>query len=67
VDPLQTLIQNALDAGVSHIIIADPGRPPFLTLARRCKKLYKAKVKNVSITKPRKHEGYLLIIDNPVH
>ncbi len=65
VEPLHTLIVNALSAGVKRIIIADPGRPPFLRLARRCKRLYKAKLKNVSITKPRKHEGYLLIIDNP--
>jgi predicted nicotinamide N-methyase len=65
VEPLFKLISSALAAGVSHIIIADPGRPPFLTLARRCKKLFKAKVKKVQVSKPRKHEGYLLIIDNP--
>jgi predicted nicotinamide N-methyase len=65
VEPLHTLIANALDAGVKRIIIADPGRPPFLKLARRCRRLYKAKLKAVNITKPRKHEGYLLIIDNP--
>ena len=66
VDPLHTLIQNALDAGVETIIIADPGRPPFMRLARRCRRLYKGKVKvrSVKVTKPRKHDGYLLIIDN---
>jgi len=65
VEPLHTLIANALEAGVKRIVIADPGRPPFLKLARRCKRLYKGKLKAVSISKPRKHEGYLLIIDNP--
>lgn len=65
VEPLHNLIRNALDNGVPRIIIADPGRPPFLKLARKCRKLYKAKVKSVAITKPRRNEGYLLIIHNP--
>ena len=65
VDPLHTLIKNALDAGVPRIIIADPGRPPFLKLARKCRKLYKATIKEVSITQPKKNDGYLLIIHNP--
>jgi len=64
VEPLYTLISNALEQGVKRIVIADPGRPPFLTLARRCKKLHKAKLKSVSITSPRSHSGYLLIINN---
>jgi predicted nicotinamide N-methyase len=65
VDPLHTLIKNALDAGVERIIIADPGRPPFLRLARRCRRLHKGRLKSVSINAPRKHDGYLLVIDNP--
>jgi predicted nicotinamide N-methyase len=65
VEPLHTLIKNALDAGVEKIVIADPGRPPFLRLARRCRRLYKGKLKSVKVTKPKKHEGYLLIIENP--
>jgi len=65
VEPLHTLISNALTAGVKQIIIADPGRPPFLRLARKCKRLYKGKLKEVSISKPRSHTGYLLIINNP--
>jgi predicted nicotinamide N-methyase len=64
VEPLHTLIANALESGVKKIVIADPGRPPFLRLARRCRRLYKGKLKSVSISKPRKHSGYLLIIDN---
>jgi predicted nicotinamide N-methyase len=66
VEPLHTLIANAMEAGVKRIVIADPGRPPFLKLARRCRRLYKARLKAVNITKPRKHDGYLLIIDNPL-
>lgn len=65
VEPLHQLIKNALEAGVSRIVIADPGRPPFLRLARRCRKLYKGSLRSVSITSPSRHEGYLLIINNP--
>jgi hypothetical protein len=65
VEPLHQLIRNALEAGVARIVIADPGRPPFLRLARRCRKLYKGSLRSVSITSPSRHEGYLLIINNP--
>ncbi len=63
VEPLHTLIRNSLDAGVKRIIIGDPGRPPFMKLARQCRKLYGAKLKSAKISKPRANEGYLLIID----
>jgi predicted nicotinamide N-methyase len=63
VEPLHTLIRNSLDAGVKRIIIGDPGRPPFMKLARQCRKLYGAKLKSAKITKPRANDGYLLIID----
>jgi predicted nicotinamide N-methyase len=56
VEPLHQLIKN---------VIADPGRSPFLRLARRCRKLYKGSLRSVAIEKPRKHDGYLLIITNP--
>lgn len=65
VDPLHELIKKALAAGVQRIIIADPGRPPFLRLARRCRKHHGAKLRSVSIATPRSHSGYLLIIKNP--
>lgn len=65
VDPLHRLIRNALEAGVPRIVIADPGRPPFLRLARRCRRLYKGSIRSVSIASPSRHEGYLLIINNP--
>ncbi len=64
VDPLQQLIRNALDAGVPRIVIGDPGRPPFLRLARRCRKLFGAKLKSVSTALPRPYTGYLMIVDN---
>jgi predicted nicotinamide N-methyase len=65
VDPLHQLIKNALAAGVPRIVIADPGRPPFMKLAQRCRRLYKGSIRSVSISSPRAHTGYLLIINNP--
>lgn len=65
VDPLLELIDNAVKAGVPRIIIADPGRPPFLKLARKCRKLYKGSIRSVSISKPRAHTGNLLVINTP--
>jgi len=64
VEPLHKLIKNSIDAGVERIIIGDPGRPPFMKLARESRKLYGAKLKAAKIAKPRANDGYLLIIDN---
>ncbi|MDC0598380.1 methyltransferase domain-containing protein [Gammaproteobacteria bacterium] len=62
VEPLLTLIKRALRKKGMTLIIADPGRSPFMKLAKRCKKLFNAELLEVSIKKPTKEEGYLLII-----
>lgn len=36
VKPVNLLINRALDAGVKHIVIADPERPTFHEMAERC-------------------------------
>ena len=36
ISPLLGLVERALDAGVDQLLIADPGRPPFLAFARHC-------------------------------
>jgi len=64
VDPLHQLIKTALEAGVKRIVIADPGRPPFMRLARRCRRLHGGRLRSVSISTPRIHTGYLLIVQN---
>jgi len=61
--PLYKLIKKALEAGVSTIIIADPGRSPFLKLAKKCKKKFGATLQEVSIEDPAHEEGYLLVIN----
>ena len=58
------MINKSIKAGVPQIIIADPGRSPFLKLAKRCIKNFDAELIDVEISKPNKKEGYLLIIDS---
>jgi len=62
IDPLLKLIKKALKNGVDTIIIADPGRSPFLKLAKQCKKLYNAELIEVELEDPIEEDGYLLII-----
>jgi hypothetical protein len=64
VDPLQKLITRAVDAGVPRILIGDPGRPPFLRLARRCRKLFGSRLKSMETTTPRPYDGYLMLLEN---
>lgn len=64
VDPLFRLIKRAVKNKVKTIIIADPGRPPFLALAERCEEKFGAELLDVSIKSPIKKEGYLLVIKN---
>lgn len=64
VNPLFTVISNAVENGVERIIIADPGRSPFMKLSKKCKKAFGGKLISWSITSPKKYNGYLLEIDN---
>jgi len=64
IDPLYSLIKKSLKNGVNTIVIADPGRSPFLKLAKKCKKKFGAELREVSIEDPVEEEGYLLIIRN---
>ena len=60
--PLFELIQKAKTAGVKKILIADPGRPPFWTLAERCAEKLGSEVITRRIDKPWKSEKYILVI-----
>lgn len=62
VNPLFRLIQRAVQQGVETIVLADPGRPPFLKLARRCRKAFRCQLLPWSITDPKRREGFLLVI-----
>lgn len=62
IEPLYKLIKKSVKNGVGTIIIADPGRSPFLKLAKRCKKDFGAELVEVEMDDPYKEDGYLLII-----
>lgn len=64
IEPLYKMINKAVKAGVPRIIIADPGRPPFLKLAKCCVKKFDAKLIEVNVNEPKAKDGYLLIIEN---
>ena len=63
IEPLYKLIKRAVKNKVGTIIIADPGRSPFMKLAKRCKKEFDAQLLEVKMTDPYKEDGYLLVID----
>lgn len=64
VSPLYKLIKRAVQHGVKKIIIADPGRTPFLKLAKRCKRKFHAELIPCKIKDPVRKKGYLLVISN---
>lgn len=62
IDPLRRLIQRAKNAGVSQIIISDPGRWPFDDLSELYTKKRGAESINWEISKPIKASGRILNI-----
>lgn len=64
VDPLFEAIRAGVDAGVERIIIADPGRPPFMALAKRCKKAFGGHRMEWQIRSPKRYSGHLLVVES---
>lgn len=60
VKPLQKLIETAAEEGVAHILIADPGRPPFHKLSKRLLKTFAGEHLDWYALEPRRYEGELL-------
>ena len=61
-EPLFELIKKAKTARVKKILIADPGRPPFWSLADLCGEKFKSEVITRRISEPWKSEKYILVI-----
>lgn len=59
VGPLEQLVRQALEAGVKRVVIADPGRSPFLRLARRLRDL-DARVVDWYALEPKRCDGKVL-------
>ncbi len=64
VDPLYDIVSRAVDSGVERIVIADPGRSPFLKLAKKCKKSFGAQLVPRQVEEPKKSAGYLMVVES---
>ncbi len=60
--PLFRVVKRAVGSGVGRIVIADPGRQPFLDLADKCKKNFNARLIDWEVDEPTPGSGYLLEI-----
>ncbi|MFT5692032.1 MAG: putative nicotinamide N-methyase [Oceanicoccus sp.] len=63
-ETLYRLIMRACEAGVSRIVITDPERPPFFTLAERCMEEFYGELFEWKIDEPRRASGCILLIEN---
>lgn len=62
--PLASMLERAIEAGVKHVFIADPGRPPFWQLADHCSEAFFAEVSMHRIEQPRPTAKPVLVIHN---
>ncbi len=61
-DALYQTIKRARKSGGAKIIIADPGRSPFMKLAKKCRKRLGGELIEYSLEEPVVADGYLLVI-----
>jgi len=64
VKPVNKMIDKAIEAGVKQIIIADPERPTFHTMAEKAIRKHGGDLINWSIGGKIKASGALLVINN---
>lgn len=64
VDPVFNLVNRAVNAGVKHIVIADPERPTFHDMAQRCALRHCADIFEWRITAPIKASGAVMVLEN---
>lgn len=64
VDPVFNLVNRAIDAGVKHIVIADPERSPFFDMAARCETRHCAEIFEWKTSSPMKARGALMVLEN---
>ncbi|WP_250460955.1 class I SAM-dependent methyltransferase [Microbulbifer litoralis] len=62
-NPLYNLTRRALQAGVQRVVLADPGRPPFRSLAERAEDKLGATYEEREIRRPMKASGCLMIAE----
>jgi predicted nicotinamide N-methyase len=62
VQPLYRLIGRAMKNSVKQVLIADPGRSPFLELSRRCEQKFNASIVEHRINRPYKTSKQILVV-----
>jgi hypothetical protein len=60
---LYNLIGRAKKAGVKTIMIADPCRPPFTALVKKCRGKYDVQVEEKFLKRPVNASGEILIVE----
>ncbi len=63
-DTVYELIQRACKAGAGKILVADPERPPFFSMAERCMDEFYGELEHRQVDEPRRATGALLVIEN---
>ena len=64
VNPVCNMINRAIDAGVKHVVIADPERSPFFEMAERCTEKHCADLIEWKTSRPVPARGALMVIEN---
>lgn len=62
-NPLYNLTRRALQSGVQRVVLADPGRPPFRSLAERAEDKLGAVYEEREIRRPMIASGCLMIVE----
>ncbi len=57
---LEALFKKALNNGMKRIVLADPGRQPFLDLAEKCDAFAKVELSQWYVCDPEYYDGYIL-------
>lgn len=64
VNPVSNMINRAVDAGVKHILIADPERSSFFDMAERVVEKHCAELVEWNTSKPTAARGAILVVEN---
>ena len=64
VDPVANMVNRAVKAGVKHILIADPERSTFATMAERCVQRHCAELVSWQTRAPISATGAILVVEN---
>lgn len=56
------MMKRAAQAGVKQVVLADPGRSPFLALIDKCEKRWPTDMLNWYVREPKYFNGFLMVV-----